>query len=49
LTPSQYRELTGSREIWADYFKYDNEYNSTAQSINNYFKYLTIAFKNLGV
>ena len=46
LTFSQYRELTRSREIWVDYYKYDNQYCSTAQSINNYFMYLTIAYKN---
>ena len=47
LTPSQYRELTRMREIWVDYFKYDNEYNSTDEDINKYFMYLTIAFKNI--
>lgn len=46
LTSSQYRELTRMREIWVDYYKYDNQYLSTAQSINNYFMYLTIAYKN---
>ncbi len=46
LTPSQYRELTRMREIWVDYFKYKNQYNSTDESINKYFMYLTIAFKN---
>jgi len=49
LTYPKYKELLRMREIWVDYFKYDNDYNSTAESINNYFKYLTIAFKNLGV
>lgn len=47
LTSSQYRELTRTREIWVDYFKYDNQYNSTGEDINKYFMYLTIAFKNL--
>ncbi|MHC1716370.1 MAG: hypothetical protein AB9915_00535 [Candidatus Dojkabacteria bacterium] len=47
LEPSQYRELTRMREIWVDYFEYDNDYNSTEDSINNYFTSLTIAFKNL--
>ena len=47
LTSSQYRELTRMRELWVDYFKYDNTYNSSEDFINNYFKYLTIAFKNL--
>lgn len=46
LTASQYRELTRMREMWVDYFKYDNEYNSTGESICKYFTYLTIAFKN---
>ncbi len=46
LTPSQYKELTRMREIWVDYFKYDNEYNSTQESINKYFMYLTVAYKN---
>ncbi len=47
LTPSQYRELTRMREIWVDYFKYENQYNSTDEDINKYFMYLTIAFKNI--
>ncbi len=47
LTYSQFRELTRMREMWVDYFKYDNEYNSTKDFFNNYFMYLTIAFKNL--
>jgi len=46
LTDSQYKELCRMREIWVDYFQYDNEYSSTAESINKYFMYLTIAFKN---
>ena len=49
LTPSQYKELTRMREIWVDFFAYENEYNSTEESINNYFMYLTLAFKNLGL
>lgn len=47
LTLPQYKELLRMREIWVDYFKYDNQYNSTEESINKYFMYLTIAFKNL--
>jgi hypothetical protein len=47
LTPSQYRELTRMREVWVDYFKYENQYNSTDEEINKYFMYLTIAFKNI--
>lgn len=47
LTYPQYRELTRMREMWVDYFKYDNTYNSTQESINKYFMYLTIASKNL--
>jgi hypothetical protein len=46
LTFPQYKELTRMREIWVDYFEYDNKYNSTAESINRYFTYLTIAYKN---
>jgi hypothetical protein len=45
LTYPQYKELLRMREIWVDYFKYDNEYNSTQESINKYFMYTTIAFK----
>ncbi|MDD3475151.1 MAG: hypothetical protein PHP08_04650 [Candidatus Dojkabacteria bacterium] len=45
LTSSQYRELTRMREIWVDYFKYDNKYNSTDEDINKYFMYITIASK----
>jgi hypothetical protein len=47
LTPSQYRELTRMREVWVDYFEYDNGYNSTGEDINKYFTYLTVAFKNI--
>ena len=47
LSYPQYKELLRMREIWVDYFKYDNKYNSTEESINKYFTYLTIAFKNL--
>ncbi|MDD3474585.1 MAG: hypothetical protein PHP08_01610 [Candidatus Dojkabacteria bacterium] len=43
---AQYKELCRMREIWVDYFKYNNEYSSTEEGINNYFKYLTIAYKN---
>ncbi len=46
LTYSQYKELTRMREIWVDYFKYKNNYNSTKESINKYFECLTIAFRN---
>ena len=45
LTYSQYKELLRMREIWVDYFKYDNEYNSTEEGINKYFMYITIASK----
>ncbi len=47
LTLPQYRELTRMREIWVDYFKYENKYNSTDEDINKYFMYLTIAHKNI--
>jgi hypothetical protein len=47
LTSPQYRELTRMREIWVDFYCYKNKYNSTEDSINKYFMYLTIAFKNL--
>ena len=46
LTYPQYKELTRMREIWVDYFRYENQYNSTEEEINKYFRYLTIAFKN---
>jgi hypothetical protein len=45
LTYPQYKELLRMREIWVDYFKYDNEYNSTEENINKYFMYTTIASK----
>ena len=45
LTYPQYKELCRMREIWVDYFKYDNKYNSDKLSINKYFEYLTIAYK----
>ncbi len=47
LTISQFRELTRMREIWVDFFKYDNQYNSTEDQINKYFMYSTLAFKNM--
>ena len=34
------------REIWVDFYYYDNEYGSTEDSINKYFMYLTLAYKN---
>ena len=45
LTYPQFKELLRMREIWVDFFKYDNEYNSTEESINKYFMYMTIGFK----
>lgn len=45
LTYPRYKELLRMREIWVDFFKYDNEYNSTEEGINNYFMYTTIASK----
>jgi hypothetical protein len=45
LTYPQYKELLRMREIWVDFFKYDNEYNSTEESINKYFLYITIGSK----
>ena len=47
LTSPQYKELCRMREIWVDYFKYDNQYKSDSESLNKYFMYLTIAYKNL--
>lgn len=47
LTYPQYKELLRMREIWVDYFKYDNKYTSTEEDINKYFTYLTIAFRNI--
>jgi len=49
LTYPQYKELLRMREIWVDYFKYDNEYNSTEEDINKYFMYMAIGCKNLGI
>ena len=46
LTYPQLKELNRVRELWVDYFMYDNVYNSTAEGINKYFMDLTIAFKN---
>ena len=45
FTYPKYKELLRMREIWVDYFKYDNEYNSTQKDINRYFMYITIASK----
>lgn len=46
LTYPQCKELLRMREIWVDFFKYENEYNSTGESLNTYFTNLTVAFKN---
>lgn len=46
LTPSQFKELCRMREIWVDYFKYDNKYKTTKEFLNNYFMYLTVCYKN---
>jgi len=45
LTGPQYQELCRCKEMWVDYFKYDNIYKSSAEFFNNYFMYLTIAYK----
>ena len=47
LLYSEYKELLRMREIWVDYFKYDNVYNSTEEDINKYFMYSTIASKSI--
>lgn len=46
LTAAQYKELSRMREIWVDFYYYDNEYNSTEDWINRYFEQLTIAYGN---
>ena len=46
FTYPQYKELLRMREIWVDFFKYDNRYNSTEESINKYFMYITIGYKS---
>ena len=46
LTYPQFKELLRMREIWVDYYKYDNVYKSTEEFFINYFMYITIAFKN---
>ena len=46
LTYPQYKELCRMREIWVDYFKYDNEYNSKGEDINRYFNYLALGYRN---
>jgi hypothetical protein len=46
LTHTQLKELLRAREIWVDFFKYENIFNSTGEGINNYFKYLTISSRN---
>jgi hypothetical protein len=47
LTGPQLKELCRMRELWVDFFAYNNEYNSTEEFINNYFVYLTVAFRKL--
>ena len=46
LTDTQLREALRMREVWVDYFAYNNQFNSNKEGINNYFKYLTIASRN---
>jgi len=46
LTYPQYKELLRMREIWIDFFKYENEYNSDKEFFNTYFTYLTVASRN---
>lgn len=45
LTYPQYKELTRLREMWVDYFKYDNVYHSDDKFFNDYFMYITLASK----
>lgn len=46
LRYGQSKELCRLREIWVDYFMYDNVYNSDDEFFNRYFMNLTIAYKN---
>ena len=46
LTYGQGKELCRMREMWVDYFMYDNVYNSDDEFFNRYFTELTIAYKN---
>lgn len=43
LTPPQLKELCRAREIWVDFFAYDNIYKSSTEYLNKYFAELTVA------
>ncbi len=44
LTGLQFKELCRAREIWVDFIAFDNDYKSTAESINKYFYELTVDY-----
>lgn len=45
LTSPQLKELCRLRELWVDFFKYDNEYKSDSKFFNDYFMWLTVYWK----
>ena len=46
LTYGQLSEVCRLRELWVDFFAYDNVYKSDAKFFNNYFAQMTIAYQN---
>jgi hypothetical protein len=42
LTIPQLKELCRLRELWVDYYKFDNIYKSDQKFFENYFNYITI-------
>lgn len=46
---SQRKEICRVREVWTDFFAYNNQYKSTKENWRKYFMYLLFAFKNTKV
>ncbi|MCB9790493.1 hypothetical protein H6764_00525 [Candidatus Nomurabacteria bacterium] len=46
LTRGQFKELCRTRELWVDFFAYENLYSSNSLFFKKYFDLLTIAFRN---
>lgn len=46
ITGPQLKELCRFREIWVNFFWFENIYGYTDEVINKYFMYLTIAYQN---
>jgi len=47
LPSSQKAELNRAREVWCDFIFGDNQYNSTAESLQKYFDDFAVAARNI--